>query len=140
MSSQEMLSQREKATRALGAAMLAAIEMTVREYMKPGQEEGYPPLPFAAETADAWDSAEMNENFDLARFYRLRGVEDGERTVQKTQSYVGETAHGGAAEDIRTEKRRSTEEFAAPTVGAEEISQRFERDARRYDAPFRVYE
>ena len=133
MRPQEILSQRERATKALGAAMLAAIEMTVREYMNPGQGEDAAPLPFAAELFEEESAAEVNENFDLARFYRMRGMEDEENTVRRGE-------RGAAVQMTRADERRDAEGYAAPTFGAQEISEQFERDARRYDAPFRAWE
>lgn len=136
MSEGEIRSARERAAEALGAAMLSAIELTVREYMT-GQGEELPPLlPKGAELTEV--SAGRNESFDLARFYRLRGMagEGAAAPAERREKTAAQALAVPAAEE-RGAFSVQEDAAAAPRLRAEEVSERFERDARRYDGAFR---
>jgi hypothetical protein len=60
-------------------------------------------------------------------------MEGEENTVRRGED-------GAAAQMTRADEGNDAGGYAAPVFGAQEISEQFERDARRYDAPFRAWE
>ncbi len=134
----EMLNkQRRAVTQRLGEAMFDAVGLLVRQYLSGGSE------PLAAEEYSAPEGAEVNESFDESRFLELLVPQKNE-TVRVSNALKPPVQPGGAA--IKTDgiaARGGTpheivfasgEELRGSSMRVQDISERFERDARRYDA------
>ena len=158
--------QQRRVTEQLGAAMLAAVGLMVRQYLgvPTGENEGQDSADAAWEDgAQAFRAGEtVNESFDMARYLRLRqgasaaeleeseGRADAEdrswsvrRTAEKTTS--ARTAAGSAAApESGAGRHDAAEAFVSAEGGdalrtARSVSGEIERDARRYDGGFYLY-
>ena len=122
--------QQRRVTEQLGAAMLAAVGLMVRQYLgaPTGENEGQDSADAAWEDgAQAFRAGEtVNESFDMARYLRLRQgtsaaePEGSEGRHDAAEAFV--SAEGGDA--LRT---------------ARSVSGEIERDARRYDGGFYLF-
>ena len=125
-----------RVTEQLGAAMLAAVGLMVRQYLgaPTGENEGQDCLTRHGEDgAQAFRAGEtVNESFDMARYLRLRqGVsaaepeesegradaEDRSRSVRRTAE-KDIRAHGGGGTPTRGESGERSASAAAPESGA----------------------
>ena len=128
--------QQRRVTEQLGAAMLAAVGLMVRQYLgaPTGENEGQDSADAAWEDgAQAFRAGEtVNESFDMARYLRLRqgasaaepeesegraDAEDRSRSVRRTaeKTTSARTAAGGAGARGSGERNASA---AAPESGA----------------------
>ena len=118
--------QQRRVTEQLGAAMLAAVGLMVRQYLgaPTGENEGQDSADAAWEDgAQAFRAGEtVNESFDMARYLRLRqgasaaepeesegraDAEDRSRSVRRTAEKTTLRAHGGGGR--RRAGKRGTE-------------------------------
>lgn len=110
--------QQRRVTEQLGAAMLAAVGLMVRQYLgvPTGENEGQDSADAAWEDgAQAFRAGEtVNESFDMARYLRLR--------------------QGASAAELEESEGRADAEDRSWSVSGE-----IERDARRYDGGFYLY-
>ena len=110
--------QQRRVTEQLGAAMLAAVGLMVRQYLgaPTGENEGQDSADAAWEDgAQAFRAGEtVNESFDMARYLWLR--------------------QGASAAEPEESEGRADAEDRARSVSGE-----IERDARRYDGGFYLY-
>ena len=143
--------QQRRVTEQLGAAMLAAVGLMVRQYLgaPTGENEGQDSADAAWEDgAQAFRAGEtVNESFDMARYLRLRqgasaaepeesegraDAEDRSRSVRRT------------AEKTTSARTAAGDAFVSAEGGdalrtARSVSGEIERDARRYDGGFYLY-
>ena len=159
--------QQRRVTEQLGAAMLAAVGLMVRQYLgaPTGENEGQDSADAAREDgAQAFRAGEtVNESFDMARYLRLRqgasaaepeeseGRADAEdrsrsvrRTAEKTTSAREERSASAAAPESGAGRHDAAEAFVSAEGGdalrtARSVSGEIERDARRYDGGFYLY-
>ena len=154
--------QQRRVTEQLGAAMLAAVGLMVRQYL--GENEGQDSADAAWEDgAQAFRAGEtVNESFDMARYLRLRqgasaaepeesegraDAEDRSRSVRRTaeKTTSARTAAGDAgARESGAGRHDAAEAFVSAEGGdalrtARSVSGEIERDARRYDGGFYLY-
>lgn len=153
--------QQRRVTEQLGAAMLAAVGLMVRQYLgaPTGENEGQDSADAAWEDgAQAFRAGEtVNESFDMARYLRLRqgasaaepeesegraDAEDRSRSVRRTAEKT--TSACTAAGDAGAGRHDAAEAFVSAEGGdalrtARSVSGEIERDARRYDGGFYLY-
>ena len=161
--------QQRRVTEQLGAAMLAAVGLMVRQYLgaPTGENEGQDSADAAWEDgAQAFRAGEtVNESFDMARYLRLRQgasaaePEDRSRSVRRTAEKTtsartaagdagargsGERSASAAAPESGAGRHDAAEAFVSAEGGdalrtARSVSGEIERDARRYDGGFYLY-
>lgn len=160
--------QQRRVTEQLGAAMLAAVGLMVRQYLgaPTGENEGQDSADAAWEDGtQAFRAGEtVNESFDMARYLRLRqgtsaaepeesegraDAEDRSRSVRRTaekttsaRTAAGDAGARGSGE--RSASAAAPEAFVSAEGGdalrtARSVSGEIERDARRYDGGFYLY-
>ena len=126
--------QRRSIEQRLGAALFDAVGLLVRQYFDGGEE--------SVETL----GAERNESFDESRFFALAGEERSE--WETPFSFEEERLFGGTpreSERLSLPRRggesaamfpRAAEDVPTAPMSARELSEQFERSARRYNGAF----
>lgn len=138
--------QQRRVTEQLGAAMLAAVGLMVRQYLgaPTGENEGQDSADAAWEDgAQAFRAGEtVNESFDMARYLRLRQGASAAGDAGARGS--GERSASAAAPESGAGRHDAAEAFVSAEGGdalrtARSVSGEIERDARRYDGGFYLY-
>ena len=141
--------QQRRVTEQLGAAMLAAVGLMVRQYLgaPTGENEGQDSADAAWEDgAQACRAGEtVNESFDMARYLRLRqGASARTAAGDAGARGSGERSASAAAPESGAGRHDAAEAFVSAEGGdalrtARSVSGEIERDARRYDGGFYLY-
>ena len=145
--------QQRRVTEQLGAAMLAAVGLMVRQYLgaPTGENEGQDSADAAWEDgAQAFRAGEtVNESFDMARYLRLRQGASAAEPEESEGRADAEDRRGygcapAAAPFCGAVWTAAAVAFVAAVGGdalrtARSVSGEIERDARRYDGGFYLY-